>query len=64
MSPSRGLPRGTSDRNGRPDEETTMPAQHQATPSREPNATRRTLLGAAGALALAPALARAKDKFP
>ena len=41
-----------------------MPAQHQATPSREPNATRRTLLGAAGALALAPALARAQDKFP
>ena len=41
-----------------------MPAQHQATPSRKPNATRRTLLGAAGALALAPALARAQDKFP
>jgi len=41
-----------------------MPAQHPTTPSREPNPTRRTLLGAAGALALAPALARAQDKFP
>jgi tripartite-type tricarboxylate transporter receptor subunit TctC len=41
-----------------------MPAQQPTTPSREPNSTRRTLLGAAGALALAPALARAQDKFP
>ncbi|HMM52329.1 MAG TPA: tripartite tricarboxylate transporter substrate-binding protein, partial [Burkholderiaceae bacterium] len=41
-----------------------MPAPNRAALPRKPDPSRRALLSAAGALALAPALSRAQDKFP
>lgn len=55
---------GMSDHERRTDEETTMPARHKTDPALQPDPLRRALLMGAGALALAPGLARAQDKFP